>query len=181
MRPSRLLSNPVTYLQNIITLCETKKREELKLPGDHPALVVFDHFKAQCTSNVLQILRNNHIDTLLIPASCTDCLQLLDVSVNKVAKEFLHRQIHLWYAGEVCHQLRQGSSIKLVDTCMSVVKPLGAKWLIKMYDNITSKVTLKSLSIVSRKPDYKICIQQRSHNVHLCLQCSYCTNINYLI
>jgi len=38
---------------------------------------------------------------------------------------------------------------------MSVVKPLGAKWLIKM-----SKVTLTSLSMVSGKLDYKICIQQ---------------------
>jgi len=59
------------------------------LPGDYPALVVFDRFKAQCTSNVLQILRDNHIDTLLILASCTDHLQLLDVSVNEAAKEFL--------------------------------------------------------------------------------------------
>ena len=80
----------------------------------------------------------NHIGTLLIPASCTDHSQPLDVSVNKAAKEFLRRQFHLWYAGEICHQLQQGSSIKPVDTRMSAVKPLGAKWMIKMYDYFKS-------------------------------------------
>ena len=115
-----------------------QKREELELPSDHPALVVFDRFKAQCTSNVLQILRDNHIDTLLIPASCTDRLQPLDMSVNKAAKEFLRRQFHLWYAREVCRQLQEGSSVKPVDTRMSAVKSLGAKWLIKMSDYFKS-------------------------------------------
>ena len=115
------------YIYKILLPYVKQKREELKLPGDHPALVVFDRFKAQCTSNILQILRDNNIDTLLIPASCTDRLQPLDVSVNKAAKEFLRRQFHLWYAGEVCHQLRQRSSIKPLDARVSAIKPLGAK------------------------------------------------------
>ena len=70
------------YIYKILLPYVKQKREELKLPGDHPALAVFDRFKAQCTSNVIQILRDNHIDILLIPASCTDRLQPLDVSVN---------------------------------------------------------------------------------------------------
>ena len=153
-----------------------KKREDLKLSGDHPALVVFDCFKAQCTSNILQILRDNNIDTVLIPASCTDRLQPLDVSVNKAAEEFLHRQFHLWYAGEVCHQLRQRSSIKPLDTRVSAIKPLGAKWMIKMYDYFKSnpEIIIKGF----RKPDYN---NQQSHNAHLCWQYTYCINIDYLI
>ena len=71
------------YIYKILLPYVKQKREELKLPGDYPALVVFDRFKAQCTSNVLQILRDNHIDTLLFLASCTDHLQPLDVSLPK--------------------------------------------------------------------------------------------------
>ena len=67
------------------------KREELALPSSYPARVVYDRFKAQCTDGMLQLLRENHIDSLLIPASCTDQLQPLDVSVNKPAKEFLRK------------------------------------------------------------------------------------------
>jgi len=80
------------YIYKILLPYVKQNREELKLHSDHPALVVFDRFKVQCTNHVLQILRDSNIDTLLIPASCTDRLQPLDVSVNKTAKEFLHQQ-----------------------------------------------------------------------------------------
>ena len=78
------------YIYKILLPYVKQQRKELKLHSNHPALVVFDRFKAECTSCVLQILRDYHIDTLLIPASCTDHLQPLDVSVNKAAKEYLH-------------------------------------------------------------------------------------------
>ena len=36
-------------------------RKKLSLPPDHAALVIFDRFKGQCTSNILSLLENNHI------------------------------------------------------------------------------------------------------------------------
>ena len=79
------------YIYKILLPYVNREREELGLPSCYPALVVYDRFKAQCTDDVLQLLRENHTDTLLIPASCTDRLQPLDVSVNKSAKEFLRK------------------------------------------------------------------------------------------
>ena len=124
------------YIHKILLPYVNCKREELRLLSNYSALVVYDRFKAQCTNDVLQILRENHIDTLLIPASCTDQLQPLDVSVNKSAKEFLRKKFQLWYSEQVCSQLQEESGeVKPVDIHLNIVKPLGAKWLMEMYDH----------------------------------------------
>ena len=126
-------------LNSIYTEYCYTKREELGLPSSYPALVVYDRFKGQCTNDVLQILKENHIDTLLIPASCTDRLQPLDVSVNKSAKVFLRKKFQLWYSEQVCSQLQKKSDeVKPVDLHLNVVKSLGAKWLMEMYDHFKS-------------------------------------------
>lgn len=49
----------------------------------------FDNFHGQCTENLLKRIDNNHINVILIPPNCTDCLQPLDLSVNKSIKYFL--------------------------------------------------------------------------------------------
>ena len=76
------------YIVNIVVPYVTKKREDLRLPCDHHALVIYDKFKGQCTPAILQLLEENNIDVVFVPANCTDRLQPLDVSVNKAAKHF---------------------------------------------------------------------------------------------
>ena len=59
----------------------------------------------------------------------------MDLSVNKPAKEFMRRKFQEWYAIEVQKQLDQGATdITPVDLRMSIMKPLGAKWLVSLYD-----------------------------------------------
>ena len=43
-----------------------------------------------------------NVQVAIVPANCTDRLQPLDVSVNKVAKEFLHGQFQEWYSEQIC-------------------------------------------------------------------------------
>ena len=74
----------VTYIQ--------WKRQALKLCADHPALVIFDIFKGQCQEEVCQILEDNNIYYIIVPANCTDQLQPLDLGVNKPAKDFMRYQ-----------------------------------------------------------------------------------------
>ena len=77
---------------------------------------------------------------VIIPANCTDRLQPLDLSVNKAAKEFLRTQFSNWYADQICNQLRQGvKPVKSVDLRLSIIKPLGARWMIALYDYFKSK------------------------------------------
>ena len=76
---------------------------------------------------------------VLIPPNCTDRLQPLDVSVNKSAKEFLRKKFHVWYAENVCAQLEGKLPKQQVDLRLNVVKPLGAKWMVELFDYIKSK------------------------------------------
>ena len=84
------------------------------------------------------MLEAHHILVVTVPANCTDRLQPFDVSVNKAAKEFLRSQFQEW---QICQQLQTGTSsaVQPVDLRMSVVKPLGAGWMIGLYDHMKSK------------------------------------------
>ena len=78
----------------------------MKLLPNHPALLLFDNFKAQCTGTLLTHIDAHNVYVVLIPANCTDRLQPLDISVNKPAKDFLHKQFQQWYSAKVCCQFQ---------------------------------------------------------------------------
>ena len=78
---------------------------------------------------------------VIVPAHCTDQLQPLDISVNKSAKEFLRRQFQQWYSDQVCKQMKDGG-FQSVDLSMSIVKPLGAKWLIALHNFLKDNPTI---------------------------------------
>ena len=122
-------SNNVTmqdYAEKILLPYITKTRAALKLGPDHPALVLFDVFKGQCTENLHKFLEDNNISAVLVLANCTDRLQPLDVSVNKPAKVFLREQFQNWYSDQICQQLQGTIESKPVDLHLSIMKPLGA-------------------------------------------------------
>ena len=93
------------YVTLIIIPHVKEKRRALKLSDDYPALVLFDVFKGQCQENLFELLEEDHIFYILIPANCTDQLQPMDLSVNKPAKDFLRQKFQYWYAQIICNQL----------------------------------------------------------------------------
>ena len=122
-----------SYIKLILLPYVEQTRKKLQLDANHPALVVFDRFKAQCTQNILSLLDSNNIRYVIVPPNCTNRLQPLDVSVNKSAKEYLRRQFQQWYSDQIFKQMEDGTDGKIVDLAMSIVKPLGATWLIGLY------------------------------------------------
>jgi len=128
--------NMELYIHNIILPYLTETRSKLKLPYDHPALLLFDNFKGQCTEKLLRLLDSSNVSIALIPANCTNRLQPLDLSVNRAAKEFLRKAFQKWYALQVCAQLEGKVP---ADIRISVMKPLGAKWLVDLYDYLKGK------------------------------------------
>jgi len=76
---------------------------------------------------------------VLIPPNCTDRLQPLDLGVNKSAQEFLHNEFQEWYAQQVCAQLQEKADKQAVELCLSVVKPLWAKWMVNFYNYMQTK------------------------------------------
>ena len=102
------------------------------------AFVIFDRFKGQCTPRIMSLLASHNIQIAIIPGNCTDRLQPLDVSVNKAVKEYLRGKFQGWYAERVNSSLDSGTS-DVVDLKMSIMKPLGAGWLMEMHDYLVSK------------------------------------------
>ena len=131
------------YFNKIILPYITDKRNQLNLSSNHPALLIFDNFKGQCTQDILKLLDTNNIDVVIIPPNCTDRLQPLDLSVNKPAKEYLRDKFQNWYASQIQRQLQAGKQ-EPVDLRLSLVKPLGAKWMVDFHYYLKSKPEIVS-------------------------------------
>ena len=134
------------YVEMIIIPYFDEKRKDLKLAHDYSALVIFDNFKAQCTSSMLTLLDNHNINVTLIPPNCMDRLQPLDLSINKPAKDFLRSQFEEWYAQELSTILQAQSEDTGTDTSvdlkLSVIKPIAASWIVSLNDYIQRKPEL---------------------------------------
>ena len=141
------------YFNKIIFTYIQEKRTALQLSSEQPALLIFDNFKAQCTSSVLTLLDKHNVNVAVIPPNCTDRLQLLDLRVNKAAKDFLDLRVNKaakdflcdqfreWYAKQVCMQLKEDKN-KTVDLRLSVVKRLGAEGLNLIHKYIQDNPTI---------------------------------------
>lgn len=125
------------YVRNIIVPYVQDTRKNLHLDANHRAVCIFDNFKAQRTDGILQLLEDNNIDSVFVPANCTGELQPMDLSVNKSVKDFMRAQFQDWYAAEVFKSYEDsGTEIKPVKFPMSQMKPLGAQWIRRMHDHL---------------------------------------------
>ena len=109
---------------------------------DHPALAIYDVFKCQLTDDISSLLTKNNIFYVYVPANCTDRLQPMDININKAAKEFMRNKFSLWYADEVEKRLGHSEETVPIDLKMSTMKPLGAQWLVSLFDYISSNRSL---------------------------------------
>lgn len=74
-----------------------------------------------------------------MPASCTDRLQPLDLTVNRAAKAFIKKEFECWYAEEVRKNIDEYNATELeeirpVDISSARMKCIGAQWLVKLYE-----------------------------------------------
>ena len=78
---------------------------------------------------------------MIVPSSCTDLLQPLDLLVNKPLKDHLRRSFQSWYSEQVSKQLEEGKEPEdvKVDTRLTIMKPFGAKWITSAYDYLRSE------------------------------------------
>ena len=68
----------------------------------------------------------------------THIFQPLDINVNGVAKGFLKDKFQKWYTSEIKKQMDNGKGIYEVDvdTRLSRMKPIHARWVITLYDKL---------------------------------------------
>ena len=55
--------------------------------------------------------------------------------MNKAAKEFLHQKFHEWYPSKFVHNCNKSQD----PASRSVVKSMGAKWMVDLYNYLKSK------------------------------------------
>ena len=58
---NEVTSTTEEYIKSILLPYLKKMRSTLSLKDDHPALVIYDRFKGQCTDRILSMLDNNNI------------------------------------------------------------------------------------------------------------------------
>ena len=130
------------YIEEIIIPYVDRAREYLNVDESQAALAIFDHFKGQLTENVVQLLEEHNIQSVLVPASCTDRLQPLDISVNKSAKSFLKSEFQKWYSEEIAHQLSNSDgdidSLDPVDLTTARMKCVSARWIEQMFNYLSN-------------------------------------------
>ena len=78
----------IEYIQKIILPYVKAKRKHMKLCPTHPAMAIYDEFKDQLTPAVFTLLEENDILDIKVPPNCIDCLQPMDLAVNKAVKDF---------------------------------------------------------------------------------------------
>ena len=85
----------------------TKTKQKLSLPSSQKALCIFNVFRAQMGEEFLQELKDNNICNAFVPPSCTDKLQPMDLSVQKVVKDKMKQRFQMWYSKSLCKQLKK--------------------------------------------------------------------------
>ena len=75
---------------------------------------------------------------VFVPKNLMAHFQPLDLNVNGHAKQFLKRKFENWYAEQVTKEIEKGVNVLSVniETKLSIVKPLHARWLITFYDHM---------------------------------------------
>ena len=142
-----LLSYTPNYWSNEEKTCEyidsesvilpylKQKRKELGLNESFPALALFDVFKGQTTESIYQLLEDNHVYVVNIPANCTHKLQPMDLSVNKSKKDHLKKQLIEWYSSRVYND-KGNAEPTPVDLRLSIMRPLNARWIVSAYNHL---------------------------------------------
>lgn len=112
------------------------ERKRLKLPEDHLYLLIIDVFKGQTTEAVLKVLSDNNIILQTVPANFTHLFQPLDIQggPNGYAKGFKKEKFIECYTEQITQVMDAGQKLDTTDIKLQlfIMKPLHAKWIIKL-------------------------------------------------
>ena len=116
----------ISYIKEIIVPYVKRVRDTL---DDHnqAALAILDRFKGQLTDSVQQLLEAHNIQSVVVPASCTDRLQPMD----------LKSQFQTWYSEQVSERLTNAGGdidkIESVDMTTARMKCISEQWIVRLY------------------------------------------------
>ena len=113
------------YIRDVTVPFVDSTRQCLELPENQPALAIFDHFKGQLTEAITTELEDNFIHSVTIPPKCTEEIQPMDISVNKIIKSLLRSKFSEWYSGELTEKFINWDDDELTDVSSTWMKCIG--------------------------------------------------------
>ena len=127
------------FIEEIILPYIREEREELGCPSQK-VFLIFDVFRGQTTDKALKVLEDNNTLATKFPPNMAHLLQPLDLTVNKVAKDFTKKKFWEWFSRQISIGLENGQELEDIEINyhLSVLKPLHETWLISLYDYISS-------------------------------------------
>ena len=134
----------IQHVKLIVIPYADKMKEELGLPNDQKSLLIFDVFKGQTTKRYADFLIENGLVHVHVPPNLTHKFQPLDINFNGVAKSFLKDRFQKWYREEIQKQTNDGKGVYKVDidTRLSKMKSIHARWIISLYDKLRNSQQL---------------------------------------
>ena len=129
------------FLKEIILPYVKTEQEKLGLETQ-PALLVYYVFRGQITDKFLDVLKDNNILSIKIPPNMTHVFQLLDLTENKFVKDFIKGKFSAWFSRQKSWFSRLEKGVEEddveVDYHLLVLKPLHAKWLVELYNHMST-------------------------------------------
>ncbi len=129
------------HLDEVIIPYIEAERKRLNRPNQ-VALIIMDVFKGQMTDPVIQRVSDSNSKLIKVPANFTYLYQPLDAQggVNVFSKHFMKNKFTHWYTNQIVTELGAGNDVNQIDIKfkLTTLKPLHAKWLIELYNHLTS-------------------------------------------
>ena len=117
---------------------------DLQLRKNQEWLLIAEVFRGQWAEAMKKRIAELHGKMVPVPNNMTHVLQPLDLTVNRSCKAHIRKSTHQWATNEVQKQLESGKqpeNVK-VDTKLSIVKPLHAKWVTSFYDSMQTNKSI---------------------------------------
>jgi len=102
-----------------------------------PTMLVYDSFRGYLEESVKDKFYDSNIDLAVIPGGLTSICQPLDVAINKLFKDNLRKEWHLWIANSDAGKTAAGNlrRAKYSDVC---------NWIKRLWENISSETIINS-------------------------------------
>ena len=102
------------YVDKVLVPFAAKKRQDLHLPVDHPAVTILDLWTVHRTDDFINLLKSRNFLPVFVPGGLTGEHQPQDVSFNRPFKAELGRQFERWFMNLSAEERRNAGKLSVL-------------------------------------------------------------------
>ena len=130
-------------LREIINPYVEKVKEEMGLPMNQKALLIWDAFRGQQSQLITDALDDYNIVTVMVPKNLTHLLQPLDLTTNGSFKKMERAAFRDYFTNTITKELQTNPDKDVttieVDLRLSTLKPIHAKVMGQIYQHFKTE------------------------------------------